>query len=614
MSKLDELRRKASDKVSEKIEDTKDNIKENIKDKVTQSEPGQKIKKAKEIADKIKRISIIVAKSVKRLAITLFRFLTDPLAWLLAVGTFAFIVIIASMNTLGQNDFGRTCGTTSAPVFTSANDKISRENLTTGHFKNVGMDKDLAAVMSAIISDVSDADPMKNVPNDCDNDCAVKNNKIKDVGLLKFDNKTVKELAQFAKDNDAKWYESSTQLRFISNKMNSTSKERKDTFSKSPNTDTLSAIMGYTIDVKEGIKTEATAIANRHKSEGEECKTIGDGSNANQWSLGAEAGVGAGLVGDANMGDTVNFAWGYATEPNDKRRTGGSLKGNNTLPALEKALDIAYAVTKDPGGRITASCDRGVAIAMVGTKADPKYPYGAVENQYQYIKSKPNMYQMVSCEARKPGDIMIWWYNGKGQRASHTTLYVGQMPGYQGEWMVEASYGQYEPIKSPWGPKGGISCNRHRKSNYIVEYWRCTGCTVSAVGNGTFRRPSSITNISSYFGNRSNPFGGGGGAENHTGIDYPGPTGTPIYASSAGKVIHAGWSQYGYGQLVKIDHGNGFETRYAHLNKIDVSVGQTVQAGQKIAEMGTTGRSTGPHLHFEIRKNNTPVDPLKYLK
>jgi murein DD-endopeptidase MepM/ murein hydrolase activator NlpD len=98
----------------------------------------------------------------------------------------------------------------------------------------------------------------------------------------------------------------------------------------------------------------------------------------------------------------------------------------------------------------------------------------------------------------------------------------------------------------------------------------------------------------------------------HTGIDIAVPTGTPVHASASGTVVYAGWMS-GYGYLVAIDHGNGLATAYAHNSSLLVAVGQHVAQGDTISLSGSTGHSTGPHVHFEVRVNGVPVDPLLYL-
>jgi murein DD-endopeptidase MepM/ murein hydrolase activator NlpD len=98
----------------------------------------------------------------------------------------------------------------------------------------------------------------------------------------------------------------------------------------------------------------------------------------------------------------------------------------------------------------------------------------------------------------------------------------------------------------------------------------------------------------------------------HEGIDIAVPTGTPVHASQSGRVIVAGWMG-GYGNLVVIDHGGGLSTAYGHNSSIAVGSGQSVSQGQVIAYSGSTGNSTGPHVHYEVRVNGAPVDPLGYL-
>lgn len=124
-------------------------------------------------------------------------------------------------------------------------------------------------------------------------------------------------------------------------------------------------------------------------------------------------------------------------------------------------------------------------------------------------------------------------------------------------------------------------------------------------------RPISSGWLSSYFGKRSDPFTGK--QSFHAGIDFAGNEGSDVLAVAAGVVTWSG-KRYGYGMMVEISHGNGLVTRYAH-NKLNlVEVGETVKKGQIIAKMGHSGRATGPHVHFEVLKNDRKVNPLKYVQ
>jgi murein DD-endopeptidase MepM/ murein hydrolase activator NlpD len=120
-----------------------------------------------------------------------------------------------------------------------------------------------------------------------------------------------------------------------------------------------------------------------------------------------------------------------------------------------------------------------------------------------------------------------------------------------------------------------------------------------------------MARISDYFGFRRDPFTKE--KKVHYGIDFVGPKGAPIYATGNGKVVSAEFSFFGYGNVVVIDHGFGYRTRYAHLQKIDVKVGNQVARGQVIGKLGSSGRSTGPHLHYEVLLRNKPVDPMNYF-
>lgn len=118
--------------------------------------------------------------------------------------------------------------------------------------------------------------------------------------------------------------------------------------------------------------------------------------------------------------------------------------------------------------------------------------------------------------------------------------------------------------------------------------------------------------VTDAFGIRRNPFGGGG-REFHEGLDVAVDFGTPVTATADGVVIHAG-PYAGYGNLVVLFHNNGITTRYGHLSKVVVDVGRHVRRGDQVSNAGSTGRSTGPHVHYEIRENDRPIDPLGYIK
>ena len=113
------------------------------------------------------------------------------------------------------------------------------------------------------------------------------------------------------------------------------------------------------------------------------------------------------------------------------------------------------------------------------------------------------------------------------------------------------------------------------------------------------------------YGQRSDPFSGEGAM--HTGIDISAPSGTPVKATADGVVIHSNWNG-GYGRCVIVDHGNGYQTWYAHLSRMDVMEGQVIRQGEIVGRVGTTGRATGPHLHYEVRIHSTPVNPYRFMQ
>ena len=146
-------------------------------------------------------------------------------------------------------------------------------------------------------------------------------------------------------------------------------------------------------------------------------------------------------------------------------------------------------------------------------------------------------------------------------------------------------------------------------SNLFSSLQRLDGATRPS-SNIPSGRPVARLSLTSNFGVRSDPFNGG--ARMHKGVDIPGPVGTPIYATADGVVSRAGWAS-GYGNLVQISHGGGMETRYGHMSKLIVSPNSYVRRGQLIGLMGSTGRSTGSHLHYEVRVDGQAINPMPFV-
>ena len=168
--------------------------------------------------------------------------------------------------------------------------------------------------------------------------------------------------------------------------------------------------------------------------------------------------------------------------------------------------------------------------------------------------------------------------------------------------------GPFVPARLPAVGANGFERQLHRISITRAYIHRLT----RALGSVPVRKPvDGEVDMASSFGVRTDPFTGSPAM--HTGLDLHGETGEPVRSTADGKVTAAGWSG-GYGRSVDIDHGNGLSTRYGHLSAIDVHVGQTVRTGQIIGKVGSTGRSTGPHLHYETRVRGHAVDPQKFLR
>ncbi|MCE6961987.1 DUF5930 domain-containing protein [Cereibacter sphaeroides] len=160
--------------------------------------------------------------------------------------------------------------------------------------------------------------------------------------------------------------------------------------------------------------------------------------------------------------------------------------------------------------------------------------------------------------------------------------------------------------------KGGPLSPEEARANEILNGLDRMNLYRLAATKAPFAMPvKSAFRYTSGFGGRSDPYGRGN--RRHEGIDMAGASGTPIYATADGTVIEAGWAN-GYGRVIKIRHEFGIQTVYGHLSRIRVDEGQRVSRGDRIGDMGNTGRSTGTHLHYEVRVDGSPVNPMTFIK
>jgi murein DD-endopeptidase MepM/ murein hydrolase activator NlpD len=168
-------------------------------------------------------------------------------------------------------------------------------------------------------------------------------------------------------------------------------------------------------------------------------------------------------------------------------------------------------------------------------------------------------------------------------------------------------------VGSPTGVGGPFEGVANASFKALFDSWK----KLDQLQDGVIAVPSdkpiraSVT-FTSGFGVRSDPFKFA--AAMHPGIDLSGAYGTPIYATADGVVLRAGWNSGGYGNLVEIDHGRGITTRYGHMSAILVSAGDHIKRGQQVGRMGSTGRSTGNHLHYEVRIDGRAVNPIPFMK
>ncbi len=203
------------------------------------------------------------------------------------------------------------------------------------------------------------------------------------------------------------------------------------------------------------------------------------------------------------------------------------------------------------------------------------------------------------------------------EQSTYEEAYFGEVEYvYNDSWyttrsqVLQEEEAGYHEVTALITKRNGKEESRETIAEVVLEEPVCKIVEIGTQIPPTYIKPLSGGRQTSGYGYRKAPTKGA--STNHRAIDWATPTGTAIWASSGGTVSVAGW-QSGYGYVIYINHPDGNQTRYGHLSKILVSVGQKVKQGEKIALSGNTGRSTGPHLHFELRVGGTPVNPYNYF-
>jgi murein DD-endopeptidase MepM/ murein hydrolase activator NlpD len=269
----------------------------------------------------------------------------------------------------------------------------------------------------------------------------------------------------------------------------------------------------------------------------------------------------------------------------------------NTLGTLtdpgggSKSRNANGAGNPDRGASLEPRGLSAIFARLMGRKPDPEATLARLYESLDRVEARQSAL-LATLEEN---------FEGKARRMRSALGDIGVRVGKQ-----DATGGPFVPVRAPTDASFERQVARIHQARAHVEHLTRTLAMVPV------RKPvEGELDESSGFGVRSDPFLGRPAM--HTGIDFRGDSGDPVHATAAGTVVEAGWSG-GYGRMVEIDHGSGFSTRYGHLSKIDVKVGQSIKIGQVIGEIGSTGRSTGPHLHYETRIDGEAVNPQRFLR
>jgi murein DD-endopeptidase MepM/ murein hydrolase activator NlpD len=303
--------------------------------------------------------------------------------------------------------------------------------------------------------------------------------------------------------------------------------------------------------------------------------------------------VGGGLSASAPL----QFA---ATAPTETVRLTRQLELHTLIPARSRADVLQYVVQK--GDTLFGIADK---FAL--------QPETVLWGNYFTLKDDPHLLRPDQVLNILPVDG-TYHYVTAGNTVEQIAKFYNVTPQAIVDWPsndLDASNPQLKPdtyLVIPGGRRESqawevpVITRQQKVSNAASNFGQCPGGYTGAVGTATFVWPADAHTLSGF------DF-----SSIHPGIDIRAPLGVPIYATDSGVVVYAGWNDFGYGNLVVIDHGNGWQSMYAHLSQWNVQCGQSVNQGNLIGLAGSTGHSTGAHLHFELKYNGARVNPWTVL-
>lgn len=265
------------------------------------------------------------------------------------------------------------------------------------------------------------------------------------------------------------------------------------------------------------------------------------------------------------------------------------------LEEWQKAYFGAEPVTEDAATKDGAKDEGDTAAPLKTSAVDPRLP------------AEARIFARIEARQEALSARLLAAVNERAANAEAAVAKLGLDPRAIVQGAASGQGGPFIPFRGEMGKAKALGASFAALEGALFRM-EVLERTLVAVPSG---RPADVLMQSSGFGYRSDPFTGAGAM--HAGIDFRGPIGTPIMAAAPGRVVFVG-QKSGYGNVVEVDHGQGILTRYAHLSGFTTRVGAQVAAGEQIAKMGSTGRSTGSHLHFEVHLNGVAVNPRRFLE